>query len=49
MEIVLQEHPNLKGVITSTDYIALPALKVIQKHGLEIPVTGTDGITEMLN
>lgn len=48
MELVLQEHPDLKGVITSTDYIALPALKVIQKQGLEIPVTGTDGITEML-
>lgn len=48
MEIVLQEHPDLKGVITSTDYIALPAIKAIQKQGLEIPVTGTDGITAML-
>ena len=48
MEIVLQQHPDLKGVVASTDYIALPALKVIQDHGLEIPVTGTDGITEML-
>lgn len=48
MEKVLQEHPDLKGVVTSTDYIALPVLKVIQKHGLNIPVTGTDGITEML-
>ena len=43
-----EEHPDLKGVIPTTDYIALPALKVIKNHGLEIPVTGTDGITEML-
>ena len=48
METVLKEHPDLKGVITSTDYIALPALNVMMDHGLEIPVTGTDGITEML-
>lgn len=48
MEKVLKEHPDIKGVIASTDYIALPALKVVQKHGLEIPVTGTDGIIEML-
>lgn len=48
METVLKEHPDLKGVIASTDYIALPALKVIMNHGLQIPVTGTDGITEML-
>ena len=48
METILQEHPDLKGVVASSDYIALPALKVIQKHGLEMPVTGADGITEML-
>lgn len=48
MDTILQEHPDLKGVITTSDYIALPALKVIQKYGLDIPVTGADGITEML-
>ena len=48
METFCKEHPDLKGVVTSTDYIALPALNVIEEHGLEIPVTGTDGITEML-
>ena len=48
METLLKEYPDLKGVIASTDYVALPALKVIKDHGLEIPVTGTDGITEML-
>ena len=48
MEAILQENPDLKGVIASSDYVAIPALKVTQEHGLEIPVTGTDGLTEML-
>ena len=48
MEIALQQHPDLKGVVASTDYIALPALKIIQENGLELPVTGADGISEML-
>ncbi len=48
MNAILQEYPDLKGVVTSSDYIAIPALKVTQEHGLEIPVSGTDGLTEML-
>ncbi|HEY4549464.1 MAG TPA: sugar ABC transporter substrate-binding protein, partial [Bacillus sp. (in: firmicutes)] len=48
MNAILQEHPDLKGVVTSSDYVAIPALKVTREHGLEIPVTGTDGLTEML-
>jgi ribose transport system substrate-binding protein len=48
MEEILQENPDLKGVIASSDYVAIPALKVTQEHGLEIPVIGTDGLTEML-
>jgi ribose transport system substrate-binding protein len=48
MKTILREHPDLKGVMTSSDYIAIPALKVTREHGLEIPVTGTDGLTEML-
>jgi ribose transport system substrate-binding protein len=48
MNAILQEHPDLKGVVTSSDYVAIPALKVTREHGLEIAVTGTDGLTEML-
>ena len=48
METILQEHPNLKGVVATSDYIALPALNVIQKQGLKMPVVGANGITEML-
>ncbi|WP_338451084.1 sugar ABC transporter substrate-binding protein [Niallia oryzisoli] len=48
MDDIIKEYPDLKGVITTSDSLALPALKSIQEHGLEIPVTGTDGISEML-
>lgn len=48
METILEEYPDIKGVIATTDYIALPALEIIQEHGLEIPITGAEGVTEML-
>jgi ribose transport system substrate-binding protein len=48
MQTILHEHPDLKGVITSTDYIALPVSKLVQKQGIKIPIVGADGITEMV-
>ncbi|MCQ6276905.1 substrate-binding domain-containing protein [Bacillus sp. V3B] len=48
MEVILQNNPDLKGVITTSEYLAIPALKVIQEQGLDIPVTGADGSIEML-
>lgn len=48
MEEVLQEHPDLKGVMAVTDIVALNVQEVLKKHGLSIPVTGADGITKML-
>jgi len=45
---IIKEHPDLKGVITTTDYLALLALESIYEHGFALPVTGTDGIREML-
>ncbi|WP_338473022.1 sugar ABC transporter substrate-binding protein [Niallia sp. XMNu-256] len=48
MNSILQEHPDLKGVVTSTDYVALPAIKVVQELGVDVPVMGTGGILEML-
>ncbi|MEH6948087.1 sugar ABC transporter substrate-binding protein [Bacillus sp. JJ634] len=47
-ESILREHPDLKGVIASTDYIALPVLKVLQEKGIQMPVIGASGIPEML-
>ncbi|MFF2448860.1 sugar ABC transporter substrate-binding protein [Neobacillus sp. NPDC058068] len=48
METILQKHPDLKGIVTSTDYLAIPVIKDLQEQGLSIPVTGADGISKML-
>jgi ribose transport system substrate-binding protein len=45
---VLHDHPDIKGVVTSHDTIALPVIKELEKLGLLIPVIGPDGLTEML-
>lgn len=45
---VLRDHPDIKGVVTSHDMIALPVVKELEKHGLLIPVIGPDGLTEMV-
>jgi ribose transport system substrate-binding protein len=47
MESILQTYPNIKGVVATSDRLALEALKTIEKDGLKIPVIGTDGIIEM--
>jgi ribose transport system substrate-binding protein len=48
ISMILREHPDIKGVVTSHDLIALPVIKELKKHGLLIPVIGPDGLTEML-
>ncbi|MCM3652482.1 sugar ABC transporter substrate-binding protein [Metabacillus litoralis] len=48
MENILQTYPNLKGVLAFSDRIAIEALKTIDEKGMKIPVTGVDGITEMV-
>jgi ribose transport system substrate-binding protein len=45
---LIQEHPDLKGVIASNDFIAIQLLKVIKKQQLRIPIIGSDGTTEMI-
>jgi ribose transport system substrate-binding protein len=45
---VLRDHPDINGVVTSHDTIALPVIKEFEKQGLLIPVIGPDGLTEML-
>ncbi|WP_191090579.1 sugar ABC transporter substrate-binding protein [Niallia endozanthoxylica] len=47
MENILRNYPNLKGVVATTDRIALEALKEIEEKGLRIPIVGTDGLTKM--
>ncbi len=48
MTTILQKHPDVKGVYTTTDLYALEALTVVEEHGLKMPVIGADGIMEMI-
>lgn len=45
---ILKIHPNIKGVVATSDRLALEALQVIEEKGLNIPVVGTNGITQMV-
>lgn len=48
MTTILQKHPDVKGVYTTTDLYALEALTAVEEHGLTVPVIGADGIMEMI-
>ncbi|HWO94994.1 MAG TPA: sugar ABC transporter substrate-binding protein [Bacillus sp. (in: firmicutes)] len=48
MERILHAYPNLKGVIATSDRLALQALKTIDQKGVNIPVIGADGLTEIV-
>ena len=48
MKSILQEHPDIKGIVTSTDFVAIPALKVVQEQGVDVSVMGPGGLVEML-
>ncbi|WP_342048103.1 sugar ABC transporter substrate-binding protein [Bacillus sp. OTU530] len=47
-ETILRDDPDVKGIITTNDIVAVDALKVIKDHGLKIPVIGADGIIKMI-
>ncbi|WP_332696090.1 sugar ABC transporter substrate-binding protein [Halalkalibacter lacteus] len=48
MEEILQDHSDIKGVIASNDTLALQVIEVLTEHELALPVTGADGIIEMI-
>jgi ribose transport system substrate-binding protein len=48
MEEILQNHPDLKGVIAVNDTIAIHVLETLKEYDLNIPVIGADGIIDML-
>ncbi|WP_157273112.1 sugar ABC transporter substrate-binding protein [Neobacillus bataviensis] len=48
LKTLFQQHPDLKGVVTSTDYLAIPVVNVLKEQGLTMPVTGADGISKMV-
>jgi ribose transport system substrate-binding protein len=45
---ILQTYPNLKGVFAFSDRIAIEVQKTIDEKGLEIPVIGADGLTDIV-
>ncbi|MGM0876226.1 MAG: sugar ABC transporter substrate-binding protein [Bacillota bacterium] len=48
MGIIMQIYPNIKGVVATSDRLALEALKTIEEEdALKIPIIGTDGLMEM--
>lgn len=48
MENIITAHPNIKGVFTANDEMALGALQAINASNLEIPVIGIDGTSDAL-
>ncbi|MGZ4161725.1 MAG: sugar ABC transporter substrate-binding protein [Neobacillus sp.] len=47
-EKILNDHPDIKGIITTHDLVAIPVIKVLEEQGLTIPVIGADGIPDMV-
>ncbi|OIJ13618.1 hypothetical protein BKP37_10070 [Anaerobacillus alkalilacustris] len=45
---IINEHPEVKGIIATDDGIALNAFQAINKKGVNIPIIGADGINEMI-
>ncbi|WP_332630460.1 sugar ABC transporter substrate-binding protein [Halalkalibacter flavus] len=48
IEEILQDHPDLAGVIAVNDISAIHVLETLKEDGLNIPVIGADGIVDML-
>ncbi|MFP3126278.1 sugar ABC transporter substrate-binding protein [Ectobacillus funiculus] len=45
---VLKKFPDIKGVFAANDEIALYSLEEIKEKGFQIPVVGTDGISDIM-
>jgi ribose transport system substrate-binding protein len=48
MEKILREHPDIKGIVATHDTLALEVIKALEDKGLNIPVTGADGTTNLI-
>lgn len=48
MENIITANPNIKGIFTANDAMALGALKATESSGLDIPIIGIDGTTDGL-
>ena len=45
---ILKQFPDIKGVFAANDEIALYSLEEIKEKGFQIPVVGTDGISDIM-
>jgi ribose transport system substrate-binding protein len=45
---LMRDQPDIKGVVTTHDTIALSVIRELEEQGLLIPVIGPDGITDMV-
>lgn len=48
MENILTAHPNIKGVLTANDEMAMGALKALETQGKKIVIVGIDGTSDAL-
>ncbi|MBZ5753659.1 sugar ABC transporter substrate-binding protein [Metabacillus rhizolycopersici] len=48
LKTILDEHPNLKGIIATNDELALTVFHTIEELGYKMPVIGADGSNEMI-
>ncbi len=46
MQNILQSHPDIKGVYSANDEMALGAIRALQQNKKNIPVVGTDAIPD---
>jgi ribose transport system substrate-binding protein len=46
--MLIRDYPDIKGIMTTHDRIALPIVKELEEQGLMIPVIGPDGLSEMV-
>ena len=45
---LMRDQPDIKGIVTTHDTIAISVIKELEKQGLFIPVIGPDGLTDMV-
>ncbi|MEI2367532.1 sugar ABC transporter substrate-binding protein [Niallia circulans] len=48
VENILQNNPNIKGIFSANDDMAIGALRATESKGIKLPIIGTDGTVEAI-
>lgn len=48
VENILQNNPNIKGIFSANDDMAIGALRATESKGIKLPIIGTDGTAEAI-